>query len=575
MAHEMTTQQGALQPNLRGLLVGKRATTLIGDLLERGINVLLTPTWIAQAQKAHSQQMFMTVERDVLWPMVRQLMADLWAALADDDARVWAGTALALLNEEEGAGAIAERVGKVLKDPAATPRGHYEEGMHGYFRGLQFLIKSVFDVALNPQWCQPIRHFVFPWSTLTSILETLRAHPDLRQRWEDLHRFYTVATGEPDCVSIHHLLDLPEIQPDTVVALSRELSVPKINQKMGIGVQGLAERFTRHGLIFEHLKETFLPDVTGRPIPRESVYAVVNMRSLLYSFEHPVDGKRLPMLLDGNVEGLLEALSVVRGRPVEPFFDQFLMAQYELVADLPAPEVKYLAPRLDPAVERLDPTLRRRLNAFAANLTSLLELAILAAKQPMKVVTRSVMAFTPPPREARIYIEAVPRPFFERLSQMGQTVADLCEEMIQKYGPQRSGRRYPTEAPRDFAAIYRILADLSEGEQFISKNSREWYTVAPLVERLERDPNVTADAYRHVDETEGQYFLQWCTAMASFEAHVADGTPVKGGELLFVEGWNDAIVPGRGEPLTNSAWREMLRKTSLTDWKEWTPAPIS
>jgi hypothetical protein len=575
MVHEMTTQQGVLQPNLQGLLMGKRATTLIGDLLERGVNVLLTPTWIAQAQKAHSQQMFMTVERDVLWPMAKQLMVDLLAALADDDARVWAGTALTLLNEEEGAGAVAERVSQVLKDPAATPRGHYEEGMHGYFRGLQFLIKSVFDVKLNPLWCQPIRHFVFPWSALSAILETLHAHPDLRRRWEDLHRFYTVATGEPDCVSIRHLLDLPEVQKETVVALARELDVPRINRKMGIGVQGLAERFTRHGLTFEHLKETFLPDVTGRPIPRESVYAVVNMRSLLYGFEHPVHGESLPMLLDGQVGGLLEALSAVRGRPVEPFFDQFLMAQYELVADLPVPEVAYLAPRLDPAVERLDPTLRRRLNAFAANLTSLLELAILSAKQPMKVVSRSAMAFTPPPREASIYVEAAPQAFFERLGQMGQTVTDLCEQMVQKYGPRRRGRLYPTFAPRDFAAIYRILADLSEGGQFISKNSREWRIIAPLVERLERDPNVTADAYRHVDETEGQYFLQWCTAMASFEARVTDGTLVKGGDLLFVEGWNDAIVPGREEPLTNSAWREALSKTRLTDWREWTPAPIS
>lgn len=575
MTSKMRRKQEGLQPSLRGLLVGKRAATLIGDLLDRGVNVLLTPTWIAQAQKAHSQRMFMTVERDVLWPMVKQLMVDLLTSLADDGARVWAGTALTLLNEEEGAGAVAERVSQVLKDPAATPRGHYEEGMHGYFRGLQFLIKSVFDVRLNPLWCQPIRHFVFPWSVLSSILEALCTHPDLRQRWEDLHRFYTVATGEPDCVSIHHLLDLPEVQPDTVVALSRELDVPKINQKMGSGVQGLAERFTRHGFTFEHLKETFLPDVTGRPIPRESVYAVVNMRSLLYGFKHPVNGKSLPMLLDGQVEGLLKALSAVRGQPVEPFFDQFLMAQYELVADLPAPEVAYLAPRLDPAVERLDPSLRRRLNAFAANLTSLLELAILSAKQPMKMVMRSAMAFTPPPREASIYVEAAPPAFFEHLSQMGQTVTDLCEQMIQKYGPRRRGRLYPTIAPRDFAATYRILADLSEGGQFIPRNSREWRTIAPLVEKLERDPNVTADAYRHVDETEGQYFLQWCTAMASFEARATDGTPVKGGELLFMEGWNDAIVPGRQEPLTNSAWREALSKTGLTDWREWTPAPIS
>ncbi|MDY7041782.1 MAG: hypothetical protein SVX38_13075, partial [Chloroflexota bacterium] len=325
-------------PNLhfQRLLVGEQPTSLINDLLEGGDNVLLTPTWIAQAQKARSQKMFMAVERDALWPMARQLMADLLGILTDEDARLWAGTALALLNEEKGEGAIAKRVDEVLQDPASTPRGHYEEGMHGYFRGLQFLIKSVFDVQLNSYWCQAITHFVFPWSALDSILEALRTYADLRQRWEDLHSFYTVATGEPDCVSIHHLLDLGEVQPETVRALAEEMGVPKINVKMGLGVQGLAERFTRHGLIFEHLKETFLPDMTQKPIPRESVYAVVNMHSLLYGFEH--HGRRIPVLLSGEVSGLLEDLAAVNPQTLVPFFDQFLMAQYALVADLPTPE---------------------------------------------------------------------------------------------------------------------------------------------------------------------------------------------------------------------------------------------
>jgi hypothetical protein len=132
---------------------------------------------------------------------------------------------------------------------------------------------------------------------------------------------------------------------------------------MGIGVQGLAERFTRHGVVFERLKETFLPDVAPTPIPRESVYAVVNMHSLLYGFEH--HGGRIPTLLDGKAGGLLEALASVRQQPVTSFFDQFLMAQYELVADLPVPEVTALVPSLDPAVEQLPRSLRRRLNGFA------------------------------------------------------------------------------------------------------------------------------------------------------------------------------------------------------------------
>ncbi|TEU10713.1 MAG: hypothetical protein E3J21_25455 [Anaerolineales bacterium] len=575
---------------LRGLLVDERAATLVDDLLWQGKNVLLTPTWIAQAQKADSQSMLMAVERDTLWPMARQLMADLLSALTDDQARIWAGTALALLNEEEGAGAVAERVDKVLKDPASTPRGHYEEGMHGYFRGLQFLFKSVFDVELNQTWSRPISHFVFPWSALGAILEALRARPDLRQRWEDLHHFYTVATGEPDCVSICHLLDLPQVRPETVFALAKELGLPKINGKMGIVVQGLAERFTRHGVVFEHLKETFLPDVTPTPIPRESVYAVVNMHSLLYGFEH--HGRRIPMLRDGKVGGLLEALASVRHQPVTSFFDQFLMAQYELVADLPVPEVAALVPSLDPAVEQLPPSLRRRLNAFAANLTSLLELSIVSAKQPMKAVVVGIGLRSPRPPRKRVYVEAVPSAFFERLSQAGQTAAELCQRITGKYGtyledrlppPDGSLTLVPTPRPlshRDMAdasrgpAIYDLLADLSEGGRFILRGSPEWYTIDSLVATLARNVNVTADAYRYWDlDRNEQYFLQWCTAMASFKARVADGARVQGGELLFVEGWNDVIVPGRREPLTNSVWRDVLGRMTLEDLKDWAIAP--
>ena len=567
--------------HFRHLALGEDATALVKNLLERGSNVLLTTTWIAQAQKARSQKRFMAVERDTLWPMVRQLMADFLGVLDDEDARVWAGTALALLNEEEGDGAVAKRVEDVLKDPAATPRGHYEEGMHGYFRGVQFLFKSVFDVELDEErrlnmwWCRPIVHFIFPWSALPPILEALRAHPDLRQRWEDLHHFYTVATGEPDCVCFQHLLDIPEVRKETVAALAEEMGVPRINVKMGLGVQALAERFTRHGLTFEHLKETFLPDLTQKPIPRPSVYAVVNMRSLLYGFEHPINGQRLPMLLDGKVEGLLEALAAVRGQPAPSFFDQFLLAQYELVADLPVPEVRYLVPRLDPAVKQLDPFLRRRLNAFAANLTSLLELSILSAKQPMKVVGRGALFRPSAPPQVRIYVEQAPRAFFEQMHRAARTVADLCTQMAQKYGVHP--KELPVALPGvDLDAGYHILADLAERGRFVLSNSNEWHTLAPLLKELERDPNVTADAYRHWDEDpDERYFLQWCTAMAAFEARMPDGAPVEGGDLLFVEGWNDAIVPGRKEALTNSAWREVLRKMGPADLKEWTLAPMA
>jgi len=68
--------------------------------------------------------------------------------------------------------------------------------------------------------------------------------------------------------------------------------------------------------------------------------------------------------------------------------------------------------------------------------------------------------------------------------------------------------------------------------------------------------------------------LQWCTALASFVTRWSDGTPVQGGDLLFVEGWNDAIVPGRKEALTNSAWRDVLGRMKLKDLAGWTIAPL-
>ena len=49
---------------------------------------------------------------------------------------------------------------------------------------------------------------------------------------------------------------------------------------------------------------------------------------------------------------------------------------------------------------------------------------------------------------------------------------------------------------------------------------------------------------------------------------------MQGGELLFLEDWNDAIVPGRKEPLTNSAWRARLLEMTLADLAGRTVAPL-
>jgi len=138
------------------------------------------------------------------------------------------------------------------------------------------------------------------------------------------------------------------------------------------------------------------------------------------------------------------------------------------------------------AQTHLDPSLRRRLNAFAANLTSLLELAILSARQPMKVVLRCMIS--EPAAPSRVYVEAAPRPFFEGLGRAAQTVTALCRQIAQQYGA-----RPAAGAPPDPAAIYPLLADLAERGQFILKGSQEWQTIAPLVERLARNPNVTAE----------------------------------------------------------------------------------
>jgi hypothetical protein len=147
--------------------------------------------------------------------------------------------------------------------------------------------------------------------------------------------------------------------------------------------------------------------------------------------------------------------------------------------------------------------------------------------------------------------------------------------MVQRYGPHWEDRMRPPQAPPALApAIYDILADLSEGGGFILRGSPKWGTISPLVGTLARNVNVTADAYRHWDlDRNEQYFLQWCTAMASFKARLADGTRVQGGQLLFVEGWNDVLVPGRREPLTNSIWREVLCGMRLEDLKDRAIAP--
>ena len=172
--------------------------------------------------------------------------------------------------------------------------------------------------------------------------------------------------------------------------------------------------------------------------------------------------------------------------------------------------------------------------------------------------------------------------------QAGQTVARLCQQVTERYGAPLEERlrtaltsREPTAMPSflayrdildapDTLGIYDVLAGLSEEGRFIRKDSPQWHTIAPLVETLVRNPNVTADAYRPLDpDRNEQYFLQWCTAMVSFKARLAGGARVQGGELLFVEDWHDALVPGRREPLTNSVWQDALSKIKLQDLQGW------
>ena len=119
----MTAPQQGPHWRFQGLLVDEQGATLVDDLLWRGTNVLLTPTWIAQAQKADSQSMFMAVERDTLWPMVKRLLADLLSALTDDGARIWAGTALALLNEGlDATRALRRGATRLLSRAAVSPQ---------------------------------------------------------------------------------------------------------------------------------------------------------------------------------------------------------------------------------------------------------------------------------------------------------------------------------------------------------------------------------------------------------------------------------------------------------------------
>ena len=199
----------------------------------------------------------------------------------------------------------------------------------------------------------------------------------------------------------------------------------------------------------------------------------------------------------------------------------------------------------------------------------LLEFVLLATKLPVKPVAIGM----PPPPVAAIYVEKAPVAFFERLQSAGQTVIDLCLKIRQRYGAQATERGRGREAPANLEPIYNILGNMSVSGQPIPKATNEWYTIAPLVKRLARHPNVTADAYRHIyGGTE--LYLQWCTAMAAFEGRMSDGTPVEGADLLFVEGWNDVIAPLYRGPLSNSVWREVLNTITLDDLRGWTVAPL-
>lgn len=497
--------------------------------VQHGKDIYISASYIFQATKIKTQLILIEYEQSILYPKLKDLCDQIKLMGVDGHALVFVEMARKILNPDlEISSAVSDEVSMRMSDfdgdPQNTPRGHYSssEDLRRYFRSMQFLTKATFDVKVDQNWFSHRMYMLFPFEAAVEIQTKLldNVNSQALENLRSISNFYTRLIGPSELPTFHGLIkDEVPFMIDDVLAYATTKGLPKINKSMGVGVQFLGERFCLHQMIIDNLTEKFLAQ--DSKITRKRVDGILGIKNVFFGKKN---GKTEVQGLNSNQ---LNADSLYPS-----FYELCLKA----IMELPVSESSGYS-----------------VNTGASCLTALAEQTILITKQTTLVPKSAAQFPEKEESQVKIYIEPNLSALLRHLSNAEKTISLLCEQEF-------------TERSHDL-----LLRGSEEGHPFMS-NSPEGIALLKDFAILPSDPTVTADVFFFSGRTDNG-FLQWAIGPFETERSFGGGARVVGMEMVFFEGWNDAIEKTRKTPLTNDDWREIFSRGDYNKFKSLIKTP--
>lgn len=490
--------------------------TWLNDQVNAGKDVYLSANYLFQVMKLRSQKTLMDYEAQTLLPALVEVLEGMKGMGVKGDALVCVEVARKLLTpgtkvDPEVADEVAERVSGFLNDPQNTPRGHYasSDELKRYSRGMQFLTKATFDVAVDKNWFAQRMYMLFPFEGSVQLVEALSKPENaaVLKGLEQIHAFYDRLVGSSDLPSFHDLLtDRVALNTQAVLEYARGKGLPRINRDMGVGIQCLGERFSPHQYVIESISQKLLANDPS--VSRKKAFDALRFRNIFLGIG--AGESRVP----GLVAAQLDASS-----PNISYYELCLAA----VEALPDSEESLYS-----------------INAAASSVAALAEQTIIVTKQ----TTLVVKSIGPTGQKREQVVKIFVQPDIEEFL---NCVRDAENNLLAACGEES------VDEP------YRYLAESARNGKPLFSDSPEGATVLNFATPLAMDPTVTADVFFFVGRTD-KAFLQWAIGPFEVEYQLPNGAKATGMEMVFFEGWHDSLRKGAGKPLTNEQWRALFLK---------------
>jgi len=523
------TRQRVIKP-----LVSDADKKFVRKSIDDGLSLFLPVSYVVPSIKLAHQEVLMGLEAEILLPLLKDTVAGLYGKAKGVGAKELLGAVLKIIDPLKEVTAAAEaRAKRVQADKLSKPVGHYEdsEELKTYFQAMTLMMKATFNVDLHPQYSQSLNAYKFDFDVTGELVSLLRQNRELYENWKDIYYFYYVFTGEPDLPTLVDLVDSSEsVSKESVRRIAKDMGLPKINQEMGLGVQGMGERFTVIGKTMDDLKRT-LTEAEGMDI--DEVYNRVKMHTTIHGHSKRLTGREVV------VNGLLDRISDSKNR--KTYADRMLYGVMQILKDRPR------------ALWGM-----RGLNHVAVSVTHLREFTVLGSKVPefMPLFMSETQGLP------SIYIESAPVDLFQGLIDTEKMISDLyttfTDKYRQKYGISDYCLSYQ-DRREEMATVFNVA--VSEDNHF-KNGTKEFHACLSLFERLKRDPNVTVNVFTYHSSLGDTSYLQWGTVMAETKVvlHRKFGSEIKvlAPEILFAENWGDKFIPETRAPLANSEWRRFF-----------------